>query len=215
MHPSLLILAADSTPANFWSAFPSLVWPALTAAAIWWLRKDIRTFLFHFGRRLRSGASIKIGQLQVGAVTAVSGPSVPGLATANAHPTAAARGKERDGVYADARGAMLVHRIFRSDQPGQHYDILIYLIPHKASSFAAITRVEYFLGSYWDDEVYTATDRAHGFAMLTAAYGSFLCTAHVHFSDGYVARLHRYIDFEMGQSAPFVEHPTKKADDEN
>jgi hypothetical protein len=48
--------------------------------------------------------------------------------------------------------------------------------------------------------------------VLTAAYGPFLCTAEVFFTDGNSVLLHRFIDFEMGTlvSAPFEQEVNGK-----
>ena len=200
------LLAAAETADNVWTALPAILWVGLALLGLLVFHSHLASILFQLARRLRSGASFKIGELDLGAVRAVPHPPTPGVSTTPRGAAAAARATERDGFYADAHGVMLVHRLFRSDTPGQHYDILIYVIPHKCASFASVARVEYFLGSYWGDEIFTSTDRAHGFPLLTSAYGPFLVTAHVHFTSGPHAVLSRYIDFEMGQSAPFVEN---------
>jgi len=216
MHPTMTIipLLADAEKAdNIWTALPTMLWVGLALIAFLLLRPHLIALLFHLTRRLRSGASCKIWELELGSVRVVPHPPTAGVLTTPLGIAAAARATERDGMYAHARGVMLVHRLFRSDTPGQHYDMLIYVIPHKSTSFASVAHVEYFLGSYWGNEIFTATDRAHGFPLRTSAYGPFLCTAHVHFTDRPPAILSRYIDFEMGQSAPFVENDAPQSDD--
>jgi hypothetical protein len=71
-------------------------------------------------------------------------------------------------------------------------------MPHKSASLAPVHRVEYYFGEYWHNRVFVASDRSTGFLVSTSAYGPFVCTAEVHFTDGAVAMLSRYIDFEMG-----------------
>lgn len=199
-----LLLATEGAD-NFWTALPTILWVGLTVVALFTLRSHLITLLFHFTRRLRAGASIKLGDLELGAVRATPTPRAPGVSAGPPGPAAVLRAKERDDIYTNSHGVMLVHRLFRSDTPGQQYDILIYVIPHRAVSFASVVQVEYFLGSYWGNKIFTSTDRAHGFPLRTSAYGSFLCTAQVHFTSGPPSSLSRYIDFEMGQTAPFVE----------
>ena len=97
---------------------------------------------------------------------------------------------------------MLVHRLYRSREAGQLYDVVIYIVPHKEASLAGISRVEYFLGWYWGNKIFPSSDRSRGFAISTAAYGPMLCTAELFFNDGTSVILHRYIDFEMGVYAP-------------
>jgi hypothetical protein len=95
---------------------------------------------------------------------------------------------------------MLVHRVVVSNKPDQLYDILIYLTPHPPSNatLVGVTKVEYYFGKSWGQSIFTSVDRARGFAISTSAYGPFMCTAEIHFSDGDVAIVARYIDFEMG-----------------
>jgi hypothetical protein len=108
----------------------------------------------------------------------------------------------RDSLYSEARNVMLVHRLQRSVDDGQLYDILIYLVPHQNASLAGVTKVEYFFGRHWGNKVFPCTDRSRGFPVVTSAYGPFLCVARVHFNDESVAMLSRYIDFEMGSLTP-------------
>ena len=46
--------------------------------------------------------------------------------------------------------------------------------------------------------IFTSIDRARGFPITTSAYGPFMCTAKLYFTDGEEVMLHRYVDFEMG-----------------
>jgi hypothetical protein len=98
---------------------------------------------------------------------------------------------------------MLVHRLYRSREVGQLYDLIIYVVPHKQASLEGVVRVEYFLGKYWHNKIFPSLDRSRGFPIRrTAAYGPLLCTAEVFFNDNTSVMLHRYLDFEMGNSAP-------------
>src|SRR5208282_5009041 len=63
-------------------------------------------------------------------------------------------------------------------------------------------RVEYYFGGAWHNRIFPSIARENGFAVSTAAYGPFLCTAKVFFNDGSTTMLHRYVDFEMGDFAP-------------
>ena len=112
----------------------------------------------------------------------------------------------RNKYYEECRGVMLVHRLQHSITDGQLYDVLVYVIPHKTTSFAGVSSVEYFFGHYWGDKVFPSHDRSRGFPIVTSAYGPFLCTAKVNFNDGSNVMLSRYIDFEMGNCAPQPAH---------
>lgn len=102
------------------------------------------------------------------------------------------------------RGARLVHRLFRSTSPGELYQVVIYIVPHGSASLIAVSRVDYFFGRQSNNLVTQSIDRARGFAIRTAASHPFLCYAEVHFNDGEIAKLSRYIDFEMGDVAAFA-----------
>jgi hypothetical protein len=99
-----------------------------------------------------------------------------------------------------------------SIKPEQVYDILIYLVPHPSSdaSLAGVKRVEYYFGKSWGRNIFASDDRAHGFAISTSAYGAFMCTAEIFFSDGETVMVSRYIDFEMGALGPQPELPRKQ-----
>jgi hypothetical protein len=195
------ILAAEAAD-NLWTALPSVLWVGLIVACIILFHSHLASLLTHLTRRIRSGAAVKVGAVDLGAVRTTQQPSGGAVSTTVASP---ARQAGRDGVYAASRGFMLVHRLFRSDTDGQHYDVLIYIIPHKDASLIQVTRVEYFLGRFWYNRIFTASERSHGFALLASAYGPFLCTAEVFFTDGTSHTLSRYIDFEMGEYAPFLD----------
>jgi hypothetical protein len=200
------ILATDA-PANAWSVFTTLLWFGLLALGFCLFREQITDILTHLARRLRSGAAVKLGTIELGALRTADKPLDSRISTPQDSEVSAARQTERDGLYKSARGVMLVHQLYRSNEAGQQYDILIYIIPHRNSSLIQVTHVEYFLGAHgWGNRIFRCTDRAHGFSLLTAAYGPFLCMAHVYFNDGSFHSMSRYIDFEMGASAPFLEH---------
>lgn len=209
----------DNRP-NGWSVIPSLVpsvlWIGLIVAAGLLYRTEVNDVIGHFNRRLRSGASVKLGTVELGAVRATDQPLDSRIAISQDAAASKARADERNAIYAASRGAMLVHQLYRSETAGEHYDILIYLVPKRNSSLIQVTHVEYFLGSYgWGNRIFRSSDRAHGFSLFTSAYGPFLCTARVYFNDRSYQLISRYIDFEMGAYAPFLEKesPSKRRND--
>ena len=195
--------AQSSTP-SAWAALPGLLWFALVVILLVVLRKELRQILSELAWRLRSGAALKIASVELGSIVVVSGGEVSqrekdiGVRPDAAH----VRERERATYREKAREVMLVHRLYRSREEGQLYDLVIYVVPHKEASLAGVSRVEYFLGWYWGNKIFPSNDRSRGFAIATAAYGTMLCTAEVFFNDGTSVILHRYIDFEMGASAP-------------
>jgi hypothetical protein len=109
------------------------------------------------------------------------------------------RYKERKSYYGPNRGIFLVHKLAPSKNPKQLYDILLYLIPHKDATLAPVQKVEYYFGRYgWKNRIFTSIDRASGFKISTSAYGPFVCTAKIYFTDSKDAMIWRYVDFEAG-----------------
>jgi len=195
--------AQSSTP-SAWAAIPGLLWFALVVILLVVLRKELRQILTELAWRLRSGAALKIASVELGSIVVVPGGEVSqqekeiGVRPDADH----VRERERAAYREKLREVMLVHRLYRSREEGQLYDLIIYVVPHKEASLAGVSRVEYFLGGYWGNKIFPSSDRSRGFAIATAAYGPMLCTAEVFFNDGTSVILHRYIDFEMGASAP-------------
>jgi len=189
-----------------WGAVPSIVWVLLIAAIVWWLRSEIKALFSALVSRVKSGGPFKIGLVEIGPASGmVAKPgdfSNEDTRVGVYVDKEGTRAAERDALYQTARDVMLVHRLQRSSQDRQLYDILIYVIPHKSASLAGITKVEYFFGHYWGNKIYPSSDRSRGFPIVTSAYGPFLCTARVHFNDGAAVTLSRYIDFEMGALTP-------------
>jgi len=187
-----------------WAALPSLLWFGLAVIVLVLLRKEFREILSEFAWRLRSGAALKIASVELGLIVVVPGGDVSQQEKQiGVHPDANhVREQERAAYREKARDVMLVHRLHNSRKGGQLYDLVIYIVPHKEASLAGVTRVEYFLGWYWGNKIFPSLDRSRGFAITTAAYGPLLCTAEVFFNDGTSVMLHRYLDFEMGASAP-------------
>jgi hypothetical protein len=189
----------------FWGAVPTLLWILFLWSVLFAFRAPIRALLATLETRLRLGAPIKLGSVELGAAIAMPGRlgALKEEKQRGIRPDEDGRRiQERQRYYTDTRRVMLVHRLFRSTEEGQLYDILIYLVPSYKGYLTGVVKVEYFFGGYgWENQIFPSADRSRGFPVLTAAYGPFLCTAEVFFSDGYSVMLHRYIDFEMGDYA--------------
>jgi hypothetical protein len=108
---------------------------------------------------------------------------------------------KRTRRYEQSGGWMLVHRYRASDTPNQEYDISIYLVEKKSKREPSITKgieyVRYAVGEMWPGSPFIVGDPENGFELRLSAYGAFLCIAEVHFADGEVCHLERFIDFEM------------------
>jgi hypothetical protein len=156
-------------------------------------------------RRLKIGASFKVAGLEIGAAYVEPGSSaiLPSAVSAVREDTDGRRWGQRRQYYEPNRNLQLVHRLAPSTKPDQLYDVLIYLVPHPDSdaTLASVKKVEYYFGKSWGNSIFTSTDRARGFAIATSAYGAFMCTAEIYFSDGGTIMVNRYIDFEMGAAS--------------
>jgi hypothetical protein len=183
----------------------------LLAVVLLFFHKELKSLVQDIDERIRLGAPIKVKDFELGTIKIEQGeqPSAV-LGTRRDDGT---REAERNKYYAEHRQVMLVHTLARSHGKNGWYDIRIFVVPHNRiedgpnslNNLAQVTRVEYYLGGAWNQQVFPTQDRASGFAISVSAYGPFLATAKVFFSDGQSAMLDRYIDFEMGNYAPVNE----------
>jgi hypothetical protein len=193
--------ATSATPenANVWGALPSILWVGLVIIGFVLLRKQLVNLLENLAWRVRTGASIKLFSLELGQTYIA--PNV-GKSDESVLPhrtdSDSRRWKQREAYYVPNRKIFLVHRLAPSKHKGMLYDIEIYLAPHKEATLASVARVDYYFGRNWGNQIFSSTDRARSFAISTSAYGPFMCTAELLFTDGESVIIGRYVDFEMG-----------------
>jgi hypothetical protein len=200
--------AAENNPV--WAALtgigPTLLWVVLILATTFWFRRELSSLLWHFARQIRHGAGFKLAGLEIGRayVQPGSDATISGAMGDVRVDEGGARHQERERYYKPSRSLMLVHRIAPSTKPGQLYDVILYLVIHPRSeaTLIAVHKVEYYFGKSWGRGIFTSHDRARAFAIATSAYGPFMCTAAIHFVDGDVVTVSRYVDFEMGAVGP-------------
>jgi prokaryotic YEATS domain len=156
--------------------------------------------------RVETGSSLRAGPIELGGALRrlpYVEPNAQAARPADRPPSESTPdgpwAERRDAIYKQARGVFLVHVIRPSREPGQSYDIFVYLKRHKSSDFTDVSFAEFFFGHYWGNEVFREERRDGLIGISTSAYGPFLCTCRVTFKDGHVADLHRYVDFEMGR----------------
>lgn len=185
---------------GFWSIVPSILWTVLALAALIIFRREIQSLLQNFSWRMRTGAALKLFSIELGQ-TYVS-PSIDAAKneTALAHRADenGERWRDREQFYKPNRNIHLVHRLAPSNASGMLYDIQLYVVAHKDATLANLAKVEYYFGRHWGNQIFTSIDRARGFPVTTSAYGAFMCTAKLFFSDGEQVMINRYVDFEMG-----------------
>ncbi len=115
------------------------------------------------------------------------------------------RSRHRHGVTSESRGLFLAHILAPSRKSGQLFDISVYLVRHHSSDFSDVAKAEFFFGRYWGNRIFSGTRIGASIGVRTSAYGPFLCTCLVTFTDGKQVILSRYIDFEMGRIITEVE----------
>ena len=116
--------------------------------------------------------------------------------TAGASTWSAAEWNEhRYGKYRTSKDVFLVHSLAPSSDPKQLFDIFIYLQHHKGSKLSDVKSAEFFLGPYWEDQVFRIPNKGQALGISVSAYGEFLCVCKLIFKDGSTAFLERYINF--------------------
>jgi hypothetical protein len=179
---------------------PSILWFILVVVLIVTFRDALKQALAALAWRVKSGASIKIASVELGETYILPSKGEPKstkLIQVKAD-AGCVRYQERGNYYLPNRDLFLVHTVTLSQNPKQLYDIRIYLVPHKEATLTGIQRIEYYFGEHWHNRIFVSTNRPSGFMISTSAYGPFVCTAEVYFTDGKTSMLWRYIDFEMG-----------------
>jgi len=183
-----------------WSAVPSILWIVLGLIVLIAFRKEIQALLQNLSWRLRTGAALKLFSIELG--QSYVSPSIDAGKDETALEHRSDENKDRwlqrQQYYKPNRNIHLVHRLAPSKEVGMLYDLQIYLVAHKDATIANLSKVEYYFGRNWGNQIFTSIDRAQGFPITTSAYGPFMCTAKLHFSDGETVMINRYVDFEMG-----------------
>jgi hypothetical protein len=105
----------------------------------------------------------------------------------------------REEVKQKSRDVFLAHVIRPSSTAGQKYDIFVLLARTQPSNLEDVAYAEFFFGKYWGSQVFKVPREGERIGVWTSAYGPFLATCRVTFTDGYQANIERLIDFEMGR----------------
>lgn len=110
----------------------------------------------------------------------------------------AQREKARVQRYEQNHGLFLIHRWQPSTIPGQVADVQIELTQHGEGPLTSgtVRNVRYHLGPKFATRAIVKRNARQRFRVNLSAYGPFLCTAVVNFTDGSApVELERYIDF--------------------
>lgn len=184
--------------------FQTLIWAILIVIGGIIFFKQIRQLFETFRIRIAKGSSVKAGPIEIGEdlrSLEYMSPIEDNIKTKeeNSNKPDCEWVTERTDIYQKQRGVFLTHVISPSRKYGQKYDIFIYLYRHKTKDLSDINHAEFFFGHMWGDRVFKEKEKNGIIGVSTSAYGPFLCTCRVHFKDGTIIRLNRYIDFEMGR----------------
>lgn len=185
---------------GLWTIVGTALWLLLAAIVLLALRHRIVDLLDAIVRRIRSGAALKIFDIELGPIR-VSPQAPPSSPLITEHQYFEDLEIYREGTYEENNLVFLVHRLFPSEVAGQLYDVLIYLVPHedREGTLRNVVKVEYYFGSHWGRRVFSTSDKGRRFGIVVSAYGKgFLCCAKITFSGGQEVKTWRYIDFEMG-----------------
>ena len=192
---------SDTVLASIVSIIPTILVLVVFIVLLICFQKEIRQAASGLAWRVKSGAHVKVASFELGPtyINPTKGEPLQSKLIEVKKDREDTRYDERANYYVPNRDLFLVHTVSPSNDPDELYDIRIFIVPHKSATLTSVQRVEYYFGKYWHDRIFVATNRSTGFLVSTSAYGPFVCTAELHFSDGEVAMLSRYIDFEMGQ----------------
>lgn len=188
-----------------------LAWPATVLALCFLARKQIRSVVEAIASRIgdpsshvkidRSGIEIKTLEEANPSLASIAAEQPAGRNTITAADSAEATSfaNERTVIYNKSRRICLVHVLEPTTRRNQAYDLFIYLVPHKGGDLASVRRAEFFFGKYWGNRVFEGKHVGDVIGVRTAAYGPFLCTCRITFSDNEQVTVSRYIDFEMAK----------------
>jgi len=194
--------AQSSTP-NLWTALPGLLWLALAVVLLVVLRKELRQILSELAWRLRSGVALKIASVELGSIVVVPGGEVsPGRRKSACVPTQI--------MFGSGSGQPTVRRPATScwstvcTSPvrlGNCTTWLSTLCPQGGVSRRSISSRVFPWVVLGQQDLPLSRSKSR----ICAHHGR-LWTNALHrgsiFNDGTNVILHRYIDFEMGASAP-------------
>ena len=183
----------EAVAAEIIKALPGVLWVFLVGCLLLSFGGPLQRVIAAAVARIERGARFKVWQLEVETVASPETAAAPrqvGRVRVSEDPT---RQAELERAYERTRYAMLVHSARPSPEGGATHEVVFYLVGHY-NDLSHVQRVEYFLGKWWSNAVFTSGDRARGFAIKVVTYGSLLCIARLHFVDGGSADASRFVD---------------------
>jgi hypothetical protein len=115
----------------------------------------------------------------------------------------------REEEYKRTHNLVLVHTFRPTTRKGERYDVSIYLMRHltgvgrdQVVGLTDVRRAEFYFGPSWGDRIFPAINDGGVIGVNTSAWGAFLATCLVTFTDDpNPVVIHRYIDFEMASGS--------------
>jgi hypothetical protein len=102
---------------------------------------------------------------------------------------------------------MLAHVYRTSTEPGQRFQVFVFLVRHRKGSseppqrdnFVEIQKAEFFFGDSWGNQIFEVPETKGAIGVRTHAWGTFLATCRLTFTDdaNKPITLFRYVDFFM------------------
>lgn len=203
-------------------ALAALLWPVATFALLYVYRAPIRHALDAIIASLRRGASIELfsfklqGPLIRDPGVGPSGPDLFSREGFELRPASEEDYEARNALRRNSRFVRLVHRVAASGRDDFPYDVSVYLkveefLPRYTMDAGAararlndIDRVEYYFGHFFGEgergSWFVVEDCATRYAVRFVTADEVTCVARIHFHDGQVATVQRYLDLEMGST---------------
>ncbi len=113
---------------------------------------------------------------------------------------------DRMKEYVRTQGYMLAHVYRPSNEPGQRFEVFVFLARHRKGTsgppqrekFSEIDKAEFFFGASWGNKVFEVPKTEGAIGVRTHAWGTFLASCRITFTDAREPiTLFRYVDFFM------------------
>lgn len=192
----------------------TLLWVLFLSGLLIFGRRRIAAIAEAIRLRVADGSALKAtGPAGLSVELSARNADLQTAAPASHHPAPPIQGglpawtTQRQRLGEEQRGVHLAHTIAPSAGTDQEYDVYVYLVGTRREAFGQpsdlsdVKYAEFYLGHAWSDTIYKVDPRpGRRIGIKTSAYAPVLCVARVVFSDGHVATISRYLDFEMGEA---------------
>jgi hypothetical protein len=185
--------------------FQNLVWPLVIAGLVVMFRRPLRGVLEGIRGRVEAGGEVEFaGPAGLKARLAELPLVEPGNQAGQQEEPAWTN--QRAALHEASRNVFLAHVLSPSNVAGQKFEINTFLVGHRRAKrgypedLSDVVRAEFYLGGGWGRRVFDiARVPGRDIGLRTHAYGPVLCLCRLHFDDGHITVVNRYLDFE---SAP-------------